>query len=201
VMVHIFVPENVMESRMALHHLEDQLTQMAVKMELEKIFIRGDVTFAVSNGEKYRTWLKPFGLQMGRLPAIGIADFRGHYHGIGEVREGTQKRYDVVYEGLQLSPEEEQAALETTSLREVGDDGMPGETVGLELPEGRVETFLTKFLASSIAWEGEEEVAEDAPSGPAGDAPNPPAPVVEEHEVVPQPEDGAEPEAANEDGE
>lgn len=77
VLVHVFVPESTVEDGPALQNVKDAVRKVAEPLENEGLFTRGQFTFAVTNGEKYQEWLKPFGLVPGRLPAFGLANLHG----------------------------------------------------------------------------------------------------------------------------
>lgn len=68
-LVHIFVREAEVENPRAASAIKSQLARVGATLEAEGLVQRGDLTLALTNGEKYSDWMNVFGLEGAEVKA------------------------------------------------------------------------------------------------------------------------------------
>ncbi len=132
VIVHVFVPGDVAEHPQASARVVEAVSDVVLPMEAnEHMWERGDITFGVTDGQKYFEWLPQFGLARGRFPSFGLVD------------PSTGNFY-----GMQLSPEVEgECLLQENLVTPTG--GMEPQTV-VQLPKAALEKFLRAYYEGNL---------------------------------------------------
>lgn len=68
----LFVREAQFEHYATLQRLKEGLQQVAYALEARGLVRRGEFTIGIADGQKYKEWVKAYGLKTDRLPAIGV---------------------------------------------------------------------------------------------------------------------------------